>query len=335
MSDIFLSFCVPTYNRPERIYKLINQIISLKYKEIELVIGDDNPLNIKTQEVVKGFNDSRIKYFKNKINLGFDGNIIRVINRASGEFVFLMMDDDDIEVETIPWILKAIKENKHISQLCGSIGNKNPTYKTRYHPYYFKYNYGEKYLKQGPESLLKLLFYYPHGSGIVLRKKALNLKSALKYNGFYWMQQVLIGQALLAGDTLCTSKTFAHIGEVNYNSDLPLIRGKSWEHIVSNIYQIRIRIQIIYDLTKENRKIRKILLNRQIGYLSDYFFRILYYRGKLFSFMESLNYFIEGIAIILPTKLSKFPRFWINLLIGMLIIYIKKNKIKILNRFLS
>ncbi|MHA1491925.1 MAG: glycosyltransferase family 2 protein [Promethearchaeota archaeon] len=334
MTNVLLSFCIPTYNRPERIYSLLKQALSFQNQEIEIVIGDDNPSSDKTQEVVKKFKDPRIVYFRNKKNLGMDGNMLRTIHKASGEFVFIMMDDDDIEMESIPWILRKIKENKNLTQLCGSIGNKNPTYKTRYHPLYFKYNFGEKLLKCGVDSLLKLLFYYPHGSGIIIKKKSLNLNKALKYNGFLWMQQALIAQALLLGDTLCTSRIFAHIGEINYGSDLLLINGKNWWHPLSFISQTKVRIQIIYDITK-GKKIRKILINRQIGYLSNHFFHIIYLSRKSFSFSKSLKYTIEGLGIVLTMKFSKYPIFWINLIIGVIIIYTKNIKFKKLYRFFS
>lgn len=165
MSSILLSFCIPTYNRPERISRIINQIIPFQSEEIEIVIGDDNPSFEKTQEVVKNFTDPRINYFRNRKNLGLELNIIKIFKRANGEFLFLIMDEDDVEMKAIPWILKTIKQNLNLTHLYGSLGDKRPGQKENYK------ELGDRYLKQGAESLKEFLFYTSHASGWVLKKK--------------------------------------------------------------------------------------------------------------------------------------------------------------------
>lgn len=56
MSNINLSFCVPTYGRSERISKIIEQFSILKSDEIELVIGDDNPKSNLNKEKLRNPN---------------------------------------------------------------------------------------------------------------------------------------------------------------------------------------------------------------------------------------------------------------------------------------
>ena len=90
MSKVLLSFCIPTYNRPERIYKILKQLVNLKTNEIEIVIGDDNPSSKKTEEVVNKFIDSRISYFRNKENLGMDGNLLMVVKKQK-EILFFCL----------------------------------------------------------------------------------------------------------------------------------------------------------------------------------------------------------------------------------------------------
>ncbi|MCK4238857.1 MAG: glycosyltransferase [Candidatus Lokiarchaeota archaeon] len=344
---------MPSYNRPERIGNIINQIITSQSDEIEIIVSDNNPISNQTQEIVKKINDLRVKYFRNKKNIGFDLNILKVIERASGEFIFLQMDEDDIEIKTIPWILKTIKENKNISQLCGSIGDKKP-YKdksylkvTKVKPRRFediireryianknysigkiRYIFGDKFYKQGEESLKALLFNYPHGSGIVLRKKALDLNSAKIYDGFLFMQQVLIAQALIAGDTLCTSKIFAYFGNVQYETSQPLFEGKKWYHPINKLLQIKFRIQIIYDIITGNKKNRKTSLEQQKQYILENIITLLFTRNtrnfaylsadfqlkevffNLLPLLKSFKDFIKGLSIVLTMKRAKTPGFW-------------------------
>jgi len=353
MLKIVLSFCIPTYTRPERISQIIKQIITFQSDEIEIIISDDNPLSNRTQEVVKKIKDPRIKYFRNEKNLGFDLNMLKTIERAMGEFVFILMDEDDIEIKTIPWILKIIKANKNLTQLCGSIGDKRPYIDKSYlkvtkdKPRKFEdillerylanknYSYGKirfklesKFLRCGSESLKELLFKYPHGSGKVLRKSALDLNKAKKYCGFLFMQQVLIAQALISGDTLCTSKIFAYFGNVQYESNQTLLKGKMWYHPLHELYQVKFRIQIIYDITKGMKDIRKILLDKQkesiyinlikllftkntknFAYFSaDFQFREIFF--NLIPLIRSFKIFLEGLSIVFTMKKSKSLRFW-------------------------
>jgi len=353
MPKILLSFCLPSYNRPERIGNIINQIITSQSDEIEIIVSDDNPSSNGTRDIVKKIKDPRVKYFRNKKNIGFDLNILKVIERASGEFIFLQMDEDDIEMETVPWILKIIKENESITQLCGSIGDKRPFRDKSYlkitkdKPRKFEdillerylanknYSYGKirfkfesKFLRCGSESLKELLFKYPHGSGIVLRKSALDLNKAKKYCGFLFMQQVLIAQALISGDTLCTSKIFAYFGNVQYESNQTLFKGKMWYHPLHALYQAKFRIKIIYDITKEMKNVRNQLLDkhkesiyinlikllftkntRNFAYFSaDFQLKEVFF--NLLPLLKSFKDFFKGLSIVLTMKRAKTPGFW-------------------------
>ncbi len=323
------------------------------------MISDDNPLSNNTQEAVKKFDDPRVKYYRNKINLGFDGNMLKTIMRAKGEYIFINMDEDDVEVDTIPWILKQFKENKNLTYLCGSIGDKRPRYKGDYtkdlkvvkaKPRKFediiiqRYNYRtfysqndirfrfkDKFYKCGSESLQELIFHYPHGSGIVLKKNILNLNQAKKYIGFLFMQQALIAQALIAGDTLSSSKIFAYFGKTQYDSDQPLNKGKPFYFPIGAILNSKYKIQIIHDITKEmkkSRKLKKFILNKQKNDLYSYLLLLLtskntknfFFLSSDFKFQEiffnliplvkSLKSFIEGLSIVFTIKGAKSPFFW-------------------------
>ncbi|MHA1491924.1 MAG: glycosyltransferase family 2 protein [Promethearchaeota archaeon] len=310
MSKILLSFCIPTYNRPERISNLIKQFISSQSQEIEIIIGDDNPFSDKTQDVVKRLDDPRIKYFRNKKNLGMDGNMLRTIHKASGEFVFIMMDDDDIEMKSVPWLLEIIKKNKNLTRIYGTFADKRQNKKK------IIITYGDKLLKRGTESLIELLFYQSHGSGVILRKRALDFKKLIKYNGCLYIQAALEAQAMIAGDTLCTSKILAHMGKIEYKSDQPLFKGKKYWHPVSRLLLWKFRIQIIYEATKglkQGKKIRKILLNREIP-------RILHFIKHLYYIKDFFNAF----SIIFTMKVSKSPGFWIYLILNTFFNYINR-----------
>ena len=119
MSTILISICIPTYNHHRTLLNLLKQIILFKSKEIEIIICDDNPFSTRTEDIVNQIQDPRFKYFRNRKNLGYDANFLNCIEKSSGEFIFIQCDDDDIEMDSFPWILKTIKSNeqRNITQL--------------------------------------------------------------------------------------------------------------------------------------------------------------------------------------------------------------------------
>ena len=89
-----VSICIPTYNRPNLICKLLDSILSQTYENYEVIITDNSD-NIKTKELIESnYNDKRIRYFKNESNLGMGGNTIRALSFVSGEFLTFTPDDD-------------------------------------------------------------------------------------------------------------------------------------------------------------------------------------------------------------------------------------------------
>lgn len=320
MSKVLLSICIPTYNHPESLSNLINEIIPFQSEEIEIIIGDDNPSSDKTQNIIKKIEDPRIKYFRNKKNHGYDANLLKCIKRANGEFIFIQCDDDDIEIKTIPWILKTIKSNKNLTQLCGTIGNHIPKYDKIYAVF------GDRILNRGYESLKELFLYYYHGCGIVLRKNALNIDKAKKYVGFLYMQQVLIAQALIAGDTLCTSKIFAYVGKYNTleRSNQPLYKGKMYGDPIHRLYQEKFRVQLVYEITTGIKSIRKILLKRREQIIYS---RLYYLISRSLSNPFRIIIFLEGLALVINMKkISKSLRFWIGFLLKIFYEFLKSSR---------
>ena len=130
MNKPLLSICIPTYNRSKLLFKCIEHIILCHSQEIEIIVSD-NASTDDTENVVKGIKDSRIKYYRNNKNFGYSINILRMIKRATGDFIFYINDEDYIEPKTIFWILKIVKENKNknITRILGTLGDKRYGYK--------------------------------------------------------------------------------------------------------------------------------------------------------------------------------------------------------------
>jgi glycosyltransferase involved in cell wall biosynthesis len=94
-----ISVVMPTYKRADLIGRSIESIISQTYTNWELIIVDDNPYDSEnrkaTVNVVEAYSDSRIKYVKNKCNIGGAQSRNMGIAIARGEYI-AFLDDDDV-----------------------------------------------------------------------------------------------------------------------------------------------------------------------------------------------------------------------------------------------
>ena len=92
-SDILFSIIMPTYNRASLLPRAVNSVLAQNYKNFELIIVDDGSTD-NTKEVVQGYSDFRIRYYKKENE---ERSIARNygIRQSRGQYVNFL-DSDDI-----------------------------------------------------------------------------------------------------------------------------------------------------------------------------------------------------------------------------------------------
>ncbi len=97
-----------TYNGEKYLAEQINSILNQTYTDFELICCDDCSTD-STLDVLFDFSikDSRIKVFKNDVNLGFKKNFEKAISLCSGDYIALSDQDDVWE----PWKLDESIQN--------------------------------------------------------------------------------------------------------------------------------------------------------------------------------------------------------------------------------
>ena len=94
-----VSVLMAVYKTNEKyLREAIESILSQTYKDFEFLILDDCPSDSR-ESIVKSYNDERIKYFKNKVNLGISKTRNKLIDLSSGEYL-AVFDHDDISLPT-------------------------------------------------------------------------------------------------------------------------------------------------------------------------------------------------------------------------------------------
>lgn len=93
-----ISVLMPVYKtEEEHLRKAIESILNQTYTDFEFLILDDCPEDTR-ENVVKSYQDNRIKYSINEKNLGITGSRNKLIEMAKGEYL-AVMDHDDISLQ--------------------------------------------------------------------------------------------------------------------------------------------------------------------------------------------------------------------------------------------
>lgn len=129
--NVLISVIIPTYNRCRLLEKAIESVLLQTYKKFEIIIIDDCSTD-KTEELIKGFKDDRIKYYRNETSLYAAASRNRGIQKSSGEFISFLDDDDMWMPEKLEKQINKFKNNQNLGLVYGGVKiifeNQNLTY---------------------------------------------------------------------------------------------------------------------------------------------------------------------------------------------------------------
>lgn len=111
-----ISICIPAYNRPHLLEKLIihiEAILNEKTKElVEIVIADDSTTS-PSSEIILPYIEKfwNIFYHRNKNNLGWV-NTVTISKYATWKYLFLVADDDWITDFSLDYLIEILEDSE-------------------------------------------------------------------------------------------------------------------------------------------------------------------------------------------------------------------------------
>lgn len=119
--EILLSFCIPTYKRKKRVIECINEIQKIQDGRIEIMICDNHSEDGTREAILElQLKDKRINYIENQENIGAVANISKVLSEGNGKYLYLISDEDFINIEFILKLLnEKILENEKYNIILG------------------------------------------------------------------------------------------------------------------------------------------------------------------------------------------------------------------------
>lgn len=94
MTESLISICIPAYKKPEYVVRAIQSVLKQSYKKVEIIISDDSPNEDIKIAIQPYISDIDIKYYHNLPALKSPMNWNNALDKAAGDYVMLLHQDD-------------------------------------------------------------------------------------------------------------------------------------------------------------------------------------------------------------------------------------------------
>jgi len=96
-----VTIAIPTFNRASWLADCIQSGLAQSYRRLEIVVSD-NASTDQTQQLLKQFNDPRLRVVTQECNIGSIPNFNACLAEAHGDYIVFVPDDERVE----PWMLE-------------------------------------------------------------------------------------------------------------------------------------------------------------------------------------------------------------------------------------
>ena len=194
-----ISVCIPAYNRPELLAPLIESVLSQNYANFEIVVCEDkSPKRQEISEIAAAYGKQHpgvIFYHENEVNLGYDGNIRNLIEKASGDYCFFMGNDDLMSPEALAAVASAVARYDDVGVVLRTYASFDESPDTINQV--FRYFQNETFFPAGPETIATFYRRSVVISGMVIHRKEALKYSTHQFDGTLLYQLYLVANVLV------------------------------------------------------------------------------------------------------------------------------------------
>lgn len=292
---IRLSVLIPTYNRAHYLFECLESVLVSDYPALEVIVSDNaSPDN--TLDVVKSFDDNRLRYYRNETNVGPELNILRLFEYATGDYVFCLTDDDLMNANAISETLRIIQEYPDVGVILSTLNQIDDRTGQAMSDYVF---YEKDHLfSAGQESLVALLWACHVFSRWTIRRDLIDLEGYKRQIGRHLYSPLWIpGMAMKRAPAYYTN---ARLVTHRVNNKV------YWEYPAD--YMIKGMIEMVKELLPEpnEREIAKVLIEQAISDTRHTFYHSLS-RSRI-AFMKHV------VTLVTVPEVRRSQIFWHNLL---------------------
>lgn len=206
-----LSICIATLNRARFLEETLDSLLDQAGDEVEIVIVDGASSD-DTQEVVHGLQRrfSRIRYLRRENAMGVDRDFDAAVQHATGEYCWLLCDDDIVKPGAVATVLAGTRRNHSLLVVNADVWDAG--YSKRLEERRMKAVGDRVYPSSGMEALFTdTAGFLTFIGGVVIRRDLWMVRERERYFGTEFVHVGVIFQAPLPGTALVISKPLVSI----------------------------------------------------------------------------------------------------------------------------
>lgn len=267
MDTIDISVVVTTYKRPHMVRDLILSYLGQSYANSELVIIDDCVEDMETPKMVEEFlkKDTRIRFIKNSINLGYSRNFLKSLLEARGKYIVTLGDDDILlDKNTLGKYVEIFNRCPNVGFIYSNILQFNQSYEMDYAYTHFAKSTLFDSLPDALQNIWLKSCYIP----------GIGLRNNVDFASLYPKQDWLFPQVELIGKILATTQAYgigefliggrAHQDQLGFEA----VKGK---RIKKNERHASLELLEIFETLKTYYRQRGISLNLENEFVKRFF----------------------------------------------------------------
>ena len=193
-----ISVAIPAFNRVAVLPELLDSILRQEFDDFDIVIAEDcSPerpaIRAKAREYQKHYGD-KIKYHENQHTLGYDGNLKRLSELATGEYVLFMGNDDLLAPGALIAVAQAVRLRSDVGVILRSYASfkEDPKLPVQV----FRYFDDDRVFPPGDDTVVTFFRRSVFISGMVVKRSSAIANSTTRFDGTLLYQQHLVGQIL-------------------------------------------------------------------------------------------------------------------------------------------
>jgi abequosyltransferase len=202
------SICIPAYNRAHHLRELFDSVFAQDFKDFEVIICEDcSPERQQIAAIAHEYCSvypERLRYFENKENLGYDGNLRTLVQKATGKFCFFMGNDDLMCPGALQNVAGVIARFPNVGVVLKSYGifYETPEAVTQEIRWFME----EKEFSAGKPAIRFAFRRSGVISGYIVDRDIANEAGTDKFDGSLYYQMHLTANVLINKTAVCTPK---------------------------------------------------------------------------------------------------------------------------------
>jgi glycosyltransferase involved in cell wall biosynthesis len=208
----FISVCIPAYNRAVLLSVLLDSILSQDFNDFDIVVAEDcSPERQLIAAKVANYQHrfpGKLTYQENADTLGYDGNLRRLVELATGDYLLFMGNDDLLAPGALSAIAKALRKQRGTGVVLRSYASfmTSPEEPEQV----FRYFSEDRVFPPGPDTVVTFFRRSVFISGMVFKRTSALTHATERFDGTLLYQQHLAGQILMRESGLYLNRVMSY-----------------------------------------------------------------------------------------------------------------------------